>query len=686
LRDACDGPFAVEAVETLAAGLERIRAGRVDAIIVDLALPDSQGLASLDRLLAEAPEKPILVLSALEDEALALEAVQRGAQGHLSKGYFDRFLVPQALRNIIQRKAIEEGLYLVQKRAQITLDSIGDCVIATDMRGNVDYLNAAAEHMLGWSSATAAGKPITVVLQLVNGRTLQAERNPIEVVLEEDKQHGLRDDTILILSNGKHVPIEDSASPIHDGRGRIAGAVMVFRDISPTVALRTQLSHQAQHDFLTNLPNRVLLNDRIVQALALAQRHGKHLSILFLDLDRFKHINDSLGHSVGDKLLRSVAERLLACIRASDTVSRQGGDEFVVLLAEDRHAGDAAVTAEKIVAALASPYMLDGHQVHISTSIGISVFPADGQDAETLIKNADTAIFSAKERGRNTFQFFRTEMNTRAVERQRIENALRLALERHEFVLYYQPKVDLDSARITGVEALLRWEHPDWGLTLPERFIAIAEECGLIVAIGHWVLREACGQAARWMQDGMAPFSLAINVSALEFRQPNFYRETAQVLAASRMDPRSLELELTETVLMRDTDASAALLLAFKTLGVRIAVDDFGTGYSSLAYLNQFPIDVLKIDRSFVHAIGTTASDNGVIVRAVVSMGKSLHQRVIAEGGEDEHQVRFLRDLHCDEAQGFWFSRPVPADQMYAMLRRGLCTETGRGAQPDRQR
>jgi EAL domain-containing protein (putative c-di-GMP-specific phosphodiesterase class I) len=372
-------------------------------------------------------------------------------------------------------------------------------------------------------------------------------------------------------------------------------------------------------------------------------------------------------------LLQSVSARLLDCVRSSDTVSRHGGDEFVVLLADERRPEDAVLAAEKILIALSLPFLIDEQELHTSTSIGISVFPLDGMDAAALIKNADTAMYHAKDRGRNNYQFFRHDMNTRAMERQLVESNLRRALERNQFTLHYQPKVDLESNRITGVEALLRWEHPEWGLVLPERFISIAEECGLIIPIGRWVLQEACEQAVRWRNAGVPIVSIAVNVSAMEFRHREFFDHLRRVFDATGVDPACLQLELTESVLMCDVAASAGLLARFKAMGVQIAVDDFGTGYSSLSYLNQFPIDVLKIDRSFVKAIDSGVGSNGAIVSAVIGMGKNLRQRVIAEGVEDAGQLAFLKAHKCNEGQGYWFSRPVNAARMQTMLDTGVC-------------
>jgi len=673
LRDANDGPFDVESTSTLAKAMERIPQGGIDAILVDLTLPDCKGLACFDQLYEAARYTPILTLCDLDNEGDAKEAVQRGAQGWLSKGYFDNNLVPQSLRNIIERMKVEQRLYVSTKRAEITLNSIGDAVISTDLAGRVDYLNTVAELITGWPREEASGQPIVQVLNLVDGVTGRPVINPVEYVLQSDHSLGLTGEVVLVNRHGRRIPIEDSAAPILGWNGQLVGAVMVFRDISNTVALTSKMRHLAQHDFLTNLPNRVLLNDRITQAIASARRSESNPVLLFLDLDKFKHINDSLGHAVGDHLLHAVSERLVQCVRTSDTVSRHGGDEFVILLADERRPQDAALAAEKILHALSMPFLIDGQQLHTSTSIGISVFPIDGMDPAALIKNADTAMYHAKERGRNNYQFFRHDMNARAVERQLIENSLRRALERHEFTLHYQPKVDLKTNCITGVEALLRWAHPEWGLMLPERFIVVAEECGLIIPIGRWALNEACEQAVRWRDQGIAPVSIAVNVSALEFRHRDFFDHALVILETTGVDPTCLQLELTETVLMHDVAASARLLAKFKMMGVQIAVDGFGTGYSSLSYLNQFPIDVLKIDQSFVKAIDAGLESNGAIVSAVIGMGKNLHQRVIAEGVEEEGQFAFLDAHGCDEGQGYFFSEPVDAVHMQAMLSTGAC-------------
>jgi diguanylate cyclase (GGDEF)-like protein len=474
-----------------------------------------------------------------------------------------------------------------------------------------------------------------------------------------------------------------------------AAAMRAAAEVAQATA--REMTHSAEHDFLTGLPNRLLLSDRIGQAIAAAHRNKKAVAVLFLDLDGFKHINDSLGHAIGDKLLQSIAKRLVDCVRASDTVSRQGGDEFVVLLAEVEQSEDAAIATRRIVQAVTGPHSIDEHELHVyaavaagrmlnavagshlidhrdlhvTASIGVSVYPEDGLDAETLIKNADTAMYQAKERGRQSYRFFEPEMNVRAVERQFIEEGLRNALERLEFVLHYQPVIDLATGEITGAEALIRWMHPLRGLIPPVQFIPVAEDCGLIVPIGAWVLREACRQARAWVDAGLSAINVAVNVSAMELREENFLENLFSTLGETGFDPKSLVLELTESVLMKHAEAASSILQAVRQVGIRVAIDDFGTGYSSLGYLRRFPLDVLKIDQSFVRQISTAGEDTA-IVTAVIGMAQGLKLRIIAEGVETREELEFLRAHHCDAAQGYYFSRPVPAEQFAELLRTGI--------------
>jgi len=585
------------------------------------------------------------------------------------KGYVGGF--SEIIRDVTDRKALEEALFAEKERAQVTLNSIGDAVLSTDLSGKVTYLNLVAERMTGWSCAEAVGRPLAEVFNIIDGETRETSHNPMELAVRLSKTVTLPSNCILIRRDGFESPIADSAAPIHDRGGQITGAVIVFHDVSAERAMSLQLSHLAQYDVLTDLPNRTLLNDRLTQGIASARRHGTGLAVLFVDLDRFKHVNDTFGHAMGDVLLQSVAHRLLACVRISDTVSRLGGDEFVIVLSELDQVEDAAITANKVLTALAAPHNVAQHDLDVTVSIGVSTFPYDGQDAETLIKNADTAMYHAKENGRNNYQFFEKDMNVRAVEGQALEGSLRHALGRQEFVLHYQPKVNLATGAITGAEALIRWLHPDRGVVPPEHFVPTAEDSGLILPIGQWVLREACRQARAWLDAGLGPMPVAVNISTVEFRSKHFLEGIRAILLETGLEPNLLELELTESVLMQHPESTASVLRALKSIGVRLAIDDFGTGYSSLSYLRQFPIDVLKLDRSFVRDIACPETKDAAIMNAVITMGKSLKHRVIAEGVETEEQLTFLQAHRCDEGQGFYFSPPVAPEQFAEFLAGG---------------
>jgi diguanylate cyclase (GGDEF)-like protein/PAS domain S-box-containing protein len=643
----------------------------IDIVLLDLGLPDAHGLGAVRRAHAAAPSIPLVVLTGLDDESLAGQALQEGAQDYLIKGQIETRGLLRALRYAIERKAMEEALFEEKERAQVTLNSIGDAVVCTDIAGNITFLNIAAETMTGYSWKEAAGRPMEEVFRILDETTRGTAITRMEMAVGRNRTMHLPSNCVLIRHDGCEIPIEDCVSPIHDREGKTTGAVFVFRDVSAARAIGLQMAHSAQHDFLTGLPNRMLFNDRLTQAITLAPRHLKKLAVLFLDLDGFKHINDSLGHPIGDKLLQSVAERLVDCVRNSDTVSRQGGDEFVVLLSEVNQPEDVAATARRMLQAVAVTHCVDHHDLHVSASIGVSIYPDDGLNAETLIKNADTALYQAKENGRQTYRFFKADMNVRAVERQSIEESLRRALERQEFFLTYQPKIDLLTGKITGAEALIRWTHPVQGPISPTRFIPVAEDSGLIRPIGRWVLREACRQARAWMDAGLSLPTMAVNISAMEFRDDNFLEDVFTILDETGLDPRSLELELTESVLMKHLGSTEAILKTLRANGVRLAIDDFGTGYSSLSYLRKFPIDTLKIDQSFVRQITATPAETD-IVAAVIGMGRSLKLRVIAEGVETQEELQFLQAHHCDEAQGFYFSRPVGAPQFARLLATGI--------------
>jgi diguanylate cyclase (GGDEF)-like protein/PAS domain S-box-containing protein len=658
-------------VQTMAEAEKYLAEWKFDIILLDLGLPDASGLGAVRKAHAAAPHTPLVVLTGLDDESLAGQALQEGAQDYLIKGQIESRGLFRALRYAVERKTMEEALFVEKERAQVTLNCIGDGVVCTDIAGSITFLNIVAESMTGWTHQEACGRPMSDIFKIIDATSRENIANPMELAVGLDRTVHLPSNCILVRRDGFETPIEDSVAPIHDREGQATGAVIVFRDVSIARAMALQMAHSAQHDFLTGLPNRMLLNDRVSHAISLAPRHMKKVAVLFLDLDGFKHINDSLGHPIGDKLLQSVTARLIECVRGSDTVSRQGGDEFVVLLSEIEQAEDAAISARRMLHAVAEAHPICKHDLHITTSIGVSVYPDDGLDAETLIRNADTAMYQAKENGRQSYQFFKSGMNVRAVERQSIEESLRRAVERQEFTLHYQPKINLRTGDITGAEALIRWTHPVRGLVPPSQFIPVAEDCGMILPIGIWVLREACKQAKDWIDAGLPIRTIAVNISAMQFRNDHFLKDVFSILSETGLDPKCLELELTESVLIKRAETASSVLQTLRAKGIQIAVDDFGTGYSSLSYLTKFPIDALKIDQSFVRQISTIPTDT-TIVTTVISMGQSLKLRVVAEGVETQNELEFLQAHNCEEAQGYFFSRPVPAQKFARLLETGI--------------
>jgi diguanylate cyclase (GGDEF)-like protein/PAS domain S-box-containing protein len=679
-----DGLFRVVQVRDCSGGLAALAkrnargihdVDRIVAVLLDLTLPDSSGIETFDRIFQAASQVPILILSSIQDEDTAKLAVKRGAQEYLLKEQLDAYLWPKAVASMIERAANTEALFEEKERAQVTLNSIGDAVVSSDASLRVTYLNVVAENLTGWSRQNAAGRRVEEILHIIDGVNRKEARNPMASAISENKTVALTPNCILIRRDGSEFAIEDSSAPIHDRHGQVTGAVMVFHDVSAVRAATLKMSHLAQHDGLTDLPNRILLIDRLTEAIALAQRNRRQLAVLFLDVDRFKHINDSLGHMTGDLLLRSIGRRLLKCVRASDTVSRQGGDEFVILLSELAHPQDALLCADKMLEVLRLPHRIEEHDLHVTASIGIVTYPEDGTDCETLIRHADFAMYDAKDNGRDNRQTFKRDLNVRARKRQSVENDLRHALERQEFRLHYQPKVNLMTGQIVGVEALIRWPHPELGMVSPAEFIPIAEECGLIVPIGRWVLAEACHQARAWQEIGLLPVLVSVNVSSVELRSRTFLDGVRATLSDTGLEGRFLELELTETFLMQESAYTAGMLRDLKQLGLTLALDDFGTGYSSLSHLRRFPIDTLKIDRSFVHSITTNAED-ACIVRALIGMGKNLHMRVVAEGVETAEQLATLQEGGCPFGQGYYFGPPLTGPDCTSVLRRRIRVNT----------
>ncbi|HSD95552.1 MAG TPA: EAL domain-containing protein, partial [Sulfuricaulis sp.] len=444
----------------------------------------------------------------------------------------------------------------------------------------------------------------------------------------------------------------------------------IVRDVTERMQAQQRLQYLAHHDALTDLPNRALFHERLEHALRRARWTQRPLAVLFLDLDRFKNINDTLGHDIGDSALRVASERLKECVREGDTVARLGGDEFTVLLEDIANADDVPAIAQKIVDALSRPFSVNNREFVITTSIGVSLYPGDGEDSQKLLRNADTAMYRAKDLGRNKYQFYSSEMSAKALEKFMLETSLRHALEREEFLLHYQPQVNLATGLITGVEALLRWQHPDLGLVSPFQFIPVAEETGLMKSIDKWVLQTACDRARRWKSSGMPPLSMTVNLSGASFSEPNLVDMVARALHQAGLSPEILELEITENVIMQNAPATVDMLQALNRMGIRLAVDDFGAGHSSLSYLKRFPIDTLKIDQSFVRDV-TTDPDDASIVTAIIAMAHGLQLKVIADGVETPDQLVFLRNHGCDGMQGYLFSRPQPEAEITRLLLSG---------------
>lgn len=567
-----------------------------------------------------------------------------------------------SLRTKAARQQAERALRVTEEKLSSILDSIDNVVwSATDTE--FIYLNSMVERIYG--------RPIdqffadrNLWFKVIHPEDRPAVREAHERLAIESS---ITQEYRITRPDGEVCWIEERARAIRDDNGKVIRYDGIAININERKAYEAQIEYLADHDALTDLANRNLLGDRISQAMAHARRHGLMLALLFLDLDRFKGVNDSFGHELGDALLIEVSNRLKGVVREGDTVARQGGDEFIILLTDVQDPQDVSGVAHKIFEALSTPFRIRGHELFVTTSIGATIYPDDGDDMHALLRNADTAMYRAKEEHGNAFQFYSREMSVRALERAELESALRRALERKEFELFYQPKVDGTTGRIIGAEALIRWHHPDMGLVSPTRFIPMAEEIGLIIPIGDWVLQTACAQNKAWQNAGLEPISVSVNLSARQFKQEGLVESVADVLKNMDLDAKHLELELTESIVMNSAELFVSKLKELQDLGVQLSIDDFGTGYSSLSYLKRFPLHHLKIDQSFVRDIATD-SDDAAITSTVISLGHSLNLKVIAEGVETEEQVAFLREHQCDEMQGYYFSKPLPAAEFASLL------------------
>ncbi len=568
-----------------------------------------------------------------------------------------------SLENLSQHEELRES----ENRYHTLVETSTHGIEEIDTSGVITFANAAHHRQYEYAEGELIGMSI------------------LDIVATDSERDELRDYLKYIVAeqppptpyvgqkrtkSGRIIDVEVAWAYKRDAQGQVTGLISVITDISERKRAEETIKHLAYHDALTGLPNRTLFEDRLAVSLAQARRKKQMVAVMFLDLDRFKVVNDTVGHASGDRLLNGVAERLMGLVRDADSVARVGGDEFTLLLPDVVRPEDTVEVAERVLEALRQPWMLNGHEFRVTTSIGIAMYPSDGEDAESLLRNADTAMYRAKDGGKDNYKLYTPTMNATTAERLALENSLLHSLERGEFLVHYQPQVDISSGRIVGMEALVRWQHPERGLVFPAEFIPVAEETGLIVPLGAWVLRTACAQNKAWQEAGFPPMRVAVNLSARQFQLRDLVDTVAQVLEETRLDPRYLQLEITEGAAMKDVEFTVTMLRELRQMGVQIAMDDFGTGHSSLSYLKRFPINVLKIDQSFVRYI-IVDPDDASIASTVIVMAHNLKLKVIAEGVETEDQLAFLRERQCDEMQGYLFSKPAPAEAFEAMLRQG---------------
>ncbi|MDP2143742.1 MAG: EAL domain-containing protein [Gallionella sp.] len=614
-------------------------------------------------VLARRIAQPISLITAAADKVAAgnlhYEAPSQAGNAevaHLSKAIHT--MVNTLTWEIIERKSAEEQLRL----SAAVFANNSEAIVITDAHNNIVRVNNAFTRISGFEEQSVIGKnPRT----FASGKmTREFYQGMWENLLKNDGWSG---EIWNKRKNGEIFPEWLILSLVRDETGEVINHIAIYSDITERKKEEERIGFLASHDALTNLPNRFLLTDRITQALCMAERNSSKVGVLFIDLDHFKTINDSLGHDIGDKLLKKVADRMLQCLRRADTIARLGGDEFVAVLPELGSEDEAAFVAEKMIDAFGKTFVVAEHNLVITPSIGISMYPDDGHDAMLLLRNADMAMYRAKEVGRNTLQFYRPEMTINITEKLQLEMELRNAIKNNELYMAYQPQIDLVSGKVVGLEALIRWQHPKMGLVPPSRFIHIAEESGLIVEIGEWVLREVCMQGRIWIAKGLEVVPIAVNVSGVQFKRGMIVDRIRAILQETKFSPQLLEVEITESVLMSLGEASMTIMSELKALGVRLSLDDFGTGYSSLSRLKSFPLDMLKIDQSFIRDIHTDTND-AAIVRAVLSMSHEMQIQVIAEGVETAEQLDFLKSLNCEKYQGYFFSRPIRADEVEQYL------------------
>ncbi|ABK98133.1 EAL domain-containing protein [Pelobacter propionicus] len=645
-------------------------------VILDYSLPDMTGASLIERMRELGGNTPFIVVTGKDDASLAVEMMKTGACDYLLKdtSFLDRLLavVVRALQEVETRERLDRAKHSLRlsearlARAQ-KIARLGSW--EWDVRAGEIYWSDELYRIFGFTPGEPKRISKEWIYSLIHPADLPAFKQQLLTSVKTLQSFNMIYHTTSRSGGELVVNIQGEVERGEDGRAwLISGTVL---DITARIKAESEIHHLINYDTLTGLPNRSLLHDRLRQAIAQAAQDRHMVWVLCLDLDRFKGVNDTLGHRSGDKLLQEVARRLAACVRESDTLARLGGDEFVVVLDGVVSEKGASIVAKKILTLIAEPIPIDDHELYTTASIGIAAYPMDGEDGHTLLKHADLAMYKAKELDRNNFHFFSHDMNIKVMERMMLENSMRKALERDEFFLVYQPQVDARSGRITGVEALLRWNHPDMGLLTPDRFIYLAEETGFIVPLGEWVLMTACRQNRAWQKLGFPPLRVAVNLSGKQFGQHRLDEMISAILLETGLEPEWLELEITESAIMRNADQNIAILRSLKEKGISLAIDDFGTGYSSLSYLKHFPITRLKIDKTFVQDI-TTNPDDAAIAEIIIAMAQTLKLNVIAEGVETRAQMEFLSTHTCFEMQGYLFSRPLTTDKFVYLLRDGI--------------
>lgn len=652
--------FELRRVETREGLLEALSSFAPDIVLSDYALPRFSGLHAIQVTREVAPNTPVILVTGSLNEETAVECMKAGAADYVLKNHLGR--IATAVRAALERKRERLATLEAEARYQTLFNSLPLGLFRADPEGRFLEVNPALVSMLGFpdrESLMSARLPDLCV------RVEDRERW-IDAVRRAGVVRGL--EIPLIRPDGGDLWVRATIGGVTGPRGELLACEGTLEDITQQRRAEEKLRHQAYHDDLTGLPNRLLFADRFAQTLEHTRRSGRTLAMLLLDLDRFKTINDTLGHPAGDRLLRAIAKRLVGCVRGTDTVARFGGDEFMILLSGLEGVEDAARTAEKLLHIVSPAVPIDGQELHVTTSIGISIYPYDGGDIETLIKNADTALYRAKEQGRNGYQMYTPAMNASALEQLALENDLRRAIDRGELCLHYQPEVDLSSGEVVALEALVRWNRGG-KLVPPSAFVTLAEDTGLILPMGAWVLEQACYWAVALQKRLGRSLRMAVNISARQLEAPEFARSVAHVLQGAGLDPQFLELELTESAIMRNPETAARTLGELRSHGVRSSIDDFGVGYSSLSWLKRLPVSALKIDQSFVRDV-MTDSDDAAIVRAIVSLAHAMKLEVIAEGVETEDQLAFLRAEKCERMQGYLFSRPLAPEGLEDLLKK----------------